>query len=119
LSHLRGSPGENGYIESFNARLRDELLNGEIFYTLPEAQIVIESELASPLQCCSATRLSRLQAASSGGLRGRLRRVAGLTTSIGSAGHAGETASTELTFHPDHSMKAGHFVKPSNHKTSR
>ena len=29
-----GSPGENGYIESFNARLRDELLNGEIFYTL-------------------------------------------------------------------------------------
>src|SRR5262249_42630579 len=31
------------YIESFNARLRDELLNGEIFYTLREAQIVIES----------------------------------------------------------------------------
>jgi Integrase core domain len=30
----RGSPWENGYIESFNARLRDELLNGEIFYTL-------------------------------------------------------------------------------------
>jgi transposase InsO family protein len=39
----RGSPWENGFIESFNARLRDELLNGEIFYTLPEAQIVIES----------------------------------------------------------------------------
>src|SRR5262249_4274982 len=34
---------KNGYIESFNARLRDELLNGEIFYTLREAQIVIES----------------------------------------------------------------------------
>jgi hypothetical protein len=32
-----------GYIESFNARLRDELLNGEIFYTLRGAQIVIES----------------------------------------------------------------------------
>ena len=31
------------YIESFNARLRDELLNGEIFYTLREAKIVIES----------------------------------------------------------------------------
>jgi hypothetical protein len=41
--HISGSPGENGYIESFNARLRDELLNGEIFYTLREAQIVIES----------------------------------------------------------------------------
>ena len=38
-----GSPWENGYIESFNARLRDELLDGEIFYTLKEAQIVIES----------------------------------------------------------------------------
>ena len=36
----RGSPWENGYIESFNARLRDELLDGEIFYTLREAQIV-------------------------------------------------------------------------------
>ena len=37
------SPRENGYIESFNARLRDELLNGEIFYTLKEAQVLIES----------------------------------------------------------------------------
>ena len=38
-----GSPWENGYVESFNARLRDELLNGEIFYSLPEAETVIES----------------------------------------------------------------------------
>jgi putative transposase len=37
-----GSPWENGYIESFNARFRDELLNGEIFYSLKEAQVVIE-----------------------------------------------------------------------------
>ena len=37
-----GSPWENGYIESFNGRMRDELLNGEIFYTLKEAQILIE-----------------------------------------------------------------------------
>ena len=37
-----GSPWENGYCESFNARLRDELLNGEIFYSLKEAQTVIE-----------------------------------------------------------------------------
>ena len=36
------SPWENGYIESFNARLRDELLNGEVFYTLKEAQVLIE-----------------------------------------------------------------------------
>ena len=38
----RGSPWENGYIESFNGKLRDELLNGEIFFTLNEAQILIE-----------------------------------------------------------------------------
>lgn len=37
-----GSPWENGYVESFNARLRDELLNGEIFCSLREAQIIIE-----------------------------------------------------------------------------
>ena len=38
-----GSPWENDYVESFNARLRDELLDGEIFYTLREARTVIES----------------------------------------------------------------------------
>lgn len=38
-----GSPWENGFIESFNARLRDELLNGEVFYSLKEAKIVIEA----------------------------------------------------------------------------
>jgi putative transposase len=37
-----GSPWENGYNESFNGKLRDELLNGEIFYTLAEARILIE-----------------------------------------------------------------------------
>ena len=38
-----GNPWENGFIESFNARLRDELLDGDIFYTLVEVRIVIES----------------------------------------------------------------------------
>ena len=37
-----GSPWENGYCESFNGKLRDELLNGEIFYSLKEAQAIIE-----------------------------------------------------------------------------
>ena len=37
-----GSPWENGYIESFNGKLRDELLNGEIFDTLLEAKVLIE-----------------------------------------------------------------------------
>ncbi len=37
-----GSPWENGYIESFNGKLRDELLNREIFTTLTEAKVLIE-----------------------------------------------------------------------------
>ena len=37
-----GSPWENGYCESFNGKLRNELLNGEFFYTLREAQVLIE-----------------------------------------------------------------------------
>jgi len=37
-----GSPWENGYNESFNGKLRDELLNGEIFYSLKEAKVLIE-----------------------------------------------------------------------------
>ena len=39
---MPGSPWENGYCESFNSKLRGEWLDGEIFYTLKEAQIVIE-----------------------------------------------------------------------------
>jgi putative transposase len=37
-----GSPWENGYNESFNGKLRDEVLNREIFYTLREARVIIE-----------------------------------------------------------------------------
>jgi len=37
-----GCPWENGYVESFNGKLRDELLNREIFYTLHEARVLIE-----------------------------------------------------------------------------
>jgi transposase InsO family protein len=36
-----GAP-ENGYVESFNARLRDELLDGEVFHTVAEARVLIE-----------------------------------------------------------------------------
>ena len=39
----KASPWENGYNESFNGKFRDELLNGEIFYTLQEAKIIIEA----------------------------------------------------------------------------
>ena len=36
------SPWENGYVESFNARMRDELLDGEIFLTMPEVKYVVD-----------------------------------------------------------------------------
>ena len=38
-----GRPWENGCCESFNSKLRDELLNGEIFYSLAEARVIIEA----------------------------------------------------------------------------
>ena len=38
-----GSPWENGYCESFNSKLRDELLDGEMFFSLAEAQVLIEA----------------------------------------------------------------------------
>ena len=37
-----GSPWENGYVESFNGKLKDEFLNGEVFSTLAKARILIE-----------------------------------------------------------------------------
>jgi putative transposase len=39
----RGSPWENGYIDSFNGKMRDELLNREIFYSLEEVQVLIRA----------------------------------------------------------------------------
>src|SRR5277367_2507368 len=37
-----GSPWENGYCESFNSKLRDEFLNGEIFYSIKELRVLAE-----------------------------------------------------------------------------
>ena len=56
-----GSPWENGYCESFNSKLRDELRNGEVFYSLAEARIVIESGDSTTIH--SAALEPRLQAA--------------------------------------------------------
>jgi hypothetical protein len=64
-------------------------------------------ELASSLQCHQAPCPPRLQTTSTGGLRARILRVAGFTTSTGSARHAGAKTSAKLTSDPDHSMKAG------------
>jgi transposase InsO family protein len=46
-----GSPWENGYVESFIGRLRDELFSGEIFDTLLEARVVIENWRREYTQC--------------------------------------------------------------------
>ena len=39
----RGSPWENGYVESFKGKLRDELLTGELLYSLRKAEVLIEA----------------------------------------------------------------------------
>ena len=78
-----GSPWENGYIESFNGKLRDELLDGEIFDTLLEAKVLIERwrceyntvrphsalgyrppapEAIQPVSACSATLHKQIRA---------------------------------------------------------
>jgi transposase InsO family protein len=46
-----GSPWENGYNESFNGRLRGEFLNGEVFYTLREAQILVGDGAGITTRC--------------------------------------------------------------------
>ena len=85
--HRAGSPWENGYVESFNARLRDELLNGEIFYSLREAQIVIESWRRHYNTVRPHASLG-YQATGARGLRAGLRRVASLAGCAHSLVHA-------------------------------
>ena len=62
---------------------------------------------APSLQRRPASCLARVQTTSTEGAHARIRRVTGFATSTGFAGHAGDTASIKLTFHPDHLMKAG------------
>ena len=49
--HCAASPWENGCCESFNARFWDEFLNGEIFYSLGEAQILFDQWLGTVPLC--------------------------------------------------------------------
>ena len=102
---LTSSPGpwENGFIESFDARRRDELLNGDIFlHTARGADR--HRELAAALQHCPAACLGRLSRTCPGSVRASGRRMAGCATSTRSAGHvpAGATADAKLTFQADH-----------------
>ena len=104
-----GSPWENGYVESFNARLRDELLNGEIFYTLREAQIVIESWRRHFNTIRPHETLGYKPPAPEVFVPAFAAWPAAPRRS-GSAGHAtaGATANSKLTFHLDHSVGSDH-----------
>ena len=100
-----GSPWENGYVESFNARLRDELLDGEIFYTLREAQTVIESWRRHYNAIRPHELLGYKPPAPEVFVPAFAAWPAALR-STGSAGHApaGATANSKLTSHLDHSV---------------
>ena len=102
-----GSPWENGYIESFNARLRDELLDGEIFYSLKEAQIVIES-WRRHYNAVRPHEFPWLSAAGPRSLRTGASRVAVCAPWIRSDGHALANVATwaKLTIESDHSTGA-------------
>ena len=85
------------YIESFNARLRDELFNGEIFYVLRGAQIVIAvTTTRSGRMPRSDTNHQQRRSLCQHSPRGRLRYVGRLRLPRGAS------ASSELTFHLDH-----------------
>jgi putative transposase len=98
-----GSPWENGYCESFNAKLRDELLNGEIFYSLAEAKIIIESWRRH----YNTRRPHSSLGVSPPGSRGEL--VAGFAIPRCFAGHAGLGAKTDhaLRLNANHPIGAG------------
>ena len=102
-----GSPWENGYVESFNARLRDELLDGENLLHVARGSDR-HRKLATSLQHDQAARIARRQATCTGSVRTSLRRVAGCATSTGFAGHASAPANSQLTFQLDHSVGADH-----------
>ena len=99
-----GSPWENGYIESFNARLRDELLDGEIFYSLAEARIIIESWRRFYNTLRPHGSLGYKPPAPEVFIPAI--RAGGCATPTGFAARAGAEAVNALTFHPDHPMGA-------------
>ena len=101
-----GSPWENGYVESFNGKLRDELLNAEVFNTLLEARVLIEQW---------RVHYNRVRPHSSLGYRPPAPEVVVSGVPVLPPGAARSDRVTSafpdpaaLTFRPDHSMGAGH-----------
>ena len=101
-----GSPWENGYVESFNGKLRDELLNMEVFNTLLEAKILIE-QWRMHYQHRTPTLLLGLPAARAGGHHAEHANAA--RPSRPDRVTAASSYDAALTFCPDHTMGAGHF----------
>ncbi len=122
-----GSPWENGYCESLNSKLRDELLNGEIFTTMREAASA-DRELETPLQCyppalvpwlpatgsrsdLAASIWSALRSAAASPDAGRPRPGSNLELGIvmrGRPGGAGSGAECPYSPHPTGSARAPH-----------
>ena len=102
-----GSPWENGFIESFNARLRDELLDGEIFYSLAEAKIVVES-WRRHFNTLRPHGSLGYKPPRPGGLRPRNDRAGGCAIQTGYAARAGAEANRPLTIPMDLSAGADH-----------
>ena len=110
-----GSPWENGFIESFNARLRDEPRTARWRDLLHAARSPDRHrKLAAPLQRYQAPCLARLQRSSAGSLRASVCSMAGCATPTSSAGHvaAGAKTNPNLTFLADHSVGAGQSSRP-------
>ena len=105
-----GSPWENCYCESFNARLRDELLDGEILFA--QGSPDRDRSLAVALQYDPTALRPGLPAASPRG-----RAVATLASLVngrsGAHPNHGAAKQDELTFQPDHSMGADHSAQTS------
>ena len=108
-----GSPWENGFVESFNARLRGRTTQRRDLLPV-ERGPDHHRELAAPLQCRAPACLARISATGTGSVRARPRRVAVCATPASSDGHArsGAKTNSKLTFHLDHSMGAGHPARP-------
>ena len=84
----------DGYIESFNARLRDGCSMART--STPSEKLRSSSKAGGAITIRQAACLTRLQATSTRGERARLRRVAGCATSTGFAGHAGAAPNLKL-----------------------
>ncbi len=104
-----GSPWENGYCESFNSKLRDELLNGEIFYSLAEAKVIIEAW---------RRHYNTERPHSSLGYKPPAPEVVQWPAPLRKPAQPWKT-NHALTFNPDHPMGAGHVTQSFGRRQAR